>query len=166
VIGAIAIERNAMSDLLVDTLAKLGLTLPQVSVPAGAYSSTMITGNLLFIAGQTSRTSEVTYAGRLGAELSLEQGQEAARLCALNIIAHVAAAVAGDLDRVRRCVRIGGFVNAVPEFRDHAQVMNGASELMTAVFGERGRHVRTSVGVGSLPRGTAVEVEAIFELTP
>lgn len=155
-----------MSDLLVDTLAKLGLTLPQVSVPAGAYSSTMITGNLLFIAGQTSRTSEVTYAGRLGAELSLEQGQEAARLCALNIIAHVAAAVAGDLDRVRRCVRIGGFVNAVPEFRDHAQVMNGASELMTAVFGERGRHVRTSVGVGSLPRGTAVEVEAIFELTP
>lgn len=155
-----------MSDLLVDTLAKLGLTLPEVSVPAGAYSSTVITGNLLFIAGQTSRTNEVTYAGRLGAELSLEQGQEAARLCALNIIAHVAAAVAGDLDRVRRCVRVGGFVNAVPEFRDHAQVMNGASDLMTAVFGERGRHVRTSVGVGSLPRGTAVEVEAIFELTP
>jgi len=155
-----------MSDLLVDALAKLGLTLPEVSVPAGAYSSTVITGNLLFIAGQTSRTNGVTYAGRLGAELSLEQGQEAARLCALNVIAHVAAAVAGDLDRVRRCVRVGGFVNAVPEFRDHALVMNGASDLMTAVFGERGRHVRTSVGVGSLPRGTAVEVEAIFELTP
>jgi len=155
-----------MSDLLVDALAKLGLTLPAVSVPAGAYTPTVITGNLLFIAGQISRTEETSFTGRLGAELSLEQGQEAARLCALNVLAHVAAAVSGDLARVRRCVRIGGFINAVPEFRDHAQVMNGASELMTAVFGERGRHVRTSVGAASLPRGAAVEVEAVFEVAP
>jgi enamine deaminase RidA (YjgF/YER057c/UK114 family) len=155
-----------MPDLLVDALARLGLTLPAVSTPAGAYTPTVITGDLLFVAGQVSRTDEVSYLGQLGAELSLEQGQEAARLCALHVLAHVAAAVAGDLGRVRRCVRLGGFVNAVPGFRDHAQVMNGASELMLAVFGERGRHVRTSVGAGSLPRGAAVEVEAVFEIAP
>lgn len=155
-----------MSDLPVDPLAKLGLRLPAVSSPAGAYTPTVLTGNLLFVAGQVSRTDEVSYLGQLGAELSVEQGQEAARLCALNILAHVAAAVGGDLGRVQRCVRLGGFVNAIPAFRDHAQVMNGASELMLTVFGERGRHVRTSVGAGSLPRGAAVEVEAVFEIAP
>lgn len=155
-----------MSDIYFDTLAKLGLSLPKVSTPAGAYTSTVITGNLLFVSGQISQIEGTSYVGKLGADFSVEQGQEAARLCALNIIAHVAAALGGDLDRVRRCVRIGGFVHSVPEFRDQSQVLNGASELMVALFGERGRHVRAAVGAGSLPRGVAVEVEAIFEIAP
>jgi len=155
-----------MSDVYSDALARLGLALPQVSSPAGAYTPTVVTGNLLFIAGQISRIPGNACDGRLGADLTVEQGQDAARLCALNLVAHVAAAVGGDLDRVRRCVRVGGFVNAVPEFRDHALVMNGASELLLALFGERGRHVRTAVGVASLPRGAAVEADAIFEIAP
>ena len=155
-----------MSDHYSDALAALGLSLPTVSTPAGAYTSTVVTGNLLFVSGQISHVDGVSYAGKLGADLSLEQGQAAARLCALNLVAHAAAAVGGDLDRVRRCVRLGGFVNAVPEFRDHSQVLNGASELMVTLFGERGRHVRAAIGAGSLPRGAAVEVEAVFEIAP
>jgi enamine deaminase RidA (YjgF/YER057c/UK114 family) len=155
-----------MSDRYTDALAELGLSLPQVSTPAGAYVPTVVTGNLLFIAGQISQRDGVIHAGKLGAELSLEDGQAAARLCALNLVAHAAAVVGGDLDRVRRCVRLGGFVNAVPEFRDHALVLNGASELIVALFGERGRHVRAAIGAGSLPRGAAVEVEAVFEIAP
>jgi len=155
-----------MSDRYSDALAELGLSLPEVSSPAGAYVPTVVTGNLLFIAGQISQVDGVVHAGKLGAELSIEEGQVAARLCALNVVAHVAAAVGGDLDRVRRCVRLGGFVNAVPDFRDHAQVLNGASELLVALFGERGRHVRAAIGAGSLPRGAAVELEAVFEIAP
>ena len=155
-----------MSDRYSDALAELGLSLPKVSTPAGAYTATVVTGNLLFIAGQISQIDGVSVAGKLGADLSLEQGQAAARLCAHQLVAHVAAAVDGDLDRVRRCVRLAGFVNAVPEFRDHAQVLNGASELILALFGERGRHVRAAIGAGSLPRGAAVEIEAVFEIAP
>jgi enamine deaminase RidA (YjgF/YER057c/UK114 family) len=155
-----------MPDRYSTALAERGLSLPSISPPAGAYTSTVITGNLLFISGQISQADGVVYTGKLGADLSVEQGQAAARLCALNLIAHVAAAVDGNLDRVRRCVRLGGFVNAVPEFRDHSQVLNGASELMVALFGDRGRHVRAATGAGSLPRGAAVEVEAVFEIAP
>ena len=155
-----------MSDRYLEVLAELGLSLPAVSSPAGAYTSTVRTGNLLFVSGQISQIEGVSHRGKLGAEVSIEQGQQAARIAALNVIAQVAAAVGGDLDRVRRCVRIGGFVNAVPEFQDHSQVMNGASELMVALFGERGRHVRAATGAGSLPRGAAVEVEAVFEIAP
>lgn len=155
-----------MSKAFEEAVSKLGLTLPRISAPAGSYTPTVITGNLLFISGQVSQVEGTACLGKLGAELSIVQGQEAARLCALNLLAHLAAAVGGDLDRVRRCVRLGGFINAVPEFRDHAQVMNGASDLIVSVLGERGRHVRTSVGAGSLPRGAAVEAEAIFEIAP
>ncbi|HET9625814.1 MAG TPA: RidA family protein [Kofleriaceae bacterium] len=155
-----------MSDRYRDVLAELGLTLPKVSTPAGAYIPTLRTGNLLFVAGQISQIEGVSMRGKLGDDLSLEQGQLAARLCALNILAHVDAAVDSDLERVRRCVRLAGFVNAVPAFQDHAQVLNGASELIVALFGERGRHVRAAIGAGSLPRGAAVEVEAVFELAP
>ncbi len=153
-----------MSNSYLDALAKLGLSLPTVSTPGGVYVPTVLTGNLLFVAGQISQIDGHRVVGTLGADLSIEQGQEAARLCALNIVAHVHAACGGDLDRVRRCVRVGGFVRAVPEFHDHAQVMNGASELLVAVFGERGRHARTAVGSVSLPRGLAVEADAVFEL--
>jgi len=155
-----------MSNRYFEVLAELGLSLPAVSTPAGAYTSTVRTGNLLFVSGQISQIEGTSIRGKLGADVSLEQGQQAARLAALNVVAHVAAAVNNDLDRVRRCVRIGGFVNAVPEFQDHSQVMNGASELMVALFGERGRHVRAATGAGSLPRGAAVEVEAVFEIAP
>ena len=153
-----------MSNAFEEALNALGLTLPRVSAPAGSYTPAVITGDLLFISGQVSQIEGSALTGKLGAELSVAQGQEASRLCALNLLAHLAAAVGGDLDRVRRCVRLGGFINAVADFRDHAQVMNGASDLIVSVLGERGRHVRTSVGAGSLPRGAAVEVEAVFEI--
>jgi enamine deaminase RidA (YjgF/YER057c/UK114 family) len=159
-------KETIMSNAFEAALSSLGLTLPTISSPAGSYTPTVITGNLLFISGQVSQVEGTVWAGKLGGELSIAQGQEASKLCALNLLAHLAAAVGGDLGRVRRCVRLGGFINAVPEFRDHAQVMNGASELIVAVLGERGRHVRTSVGAGSLPRGAAVEAEAIFEIVP
>lgn len=155
-----------MPDTYSAALGQLGLALPPVSAPGGAYTSTVTSGNLLYVSGQISQVEGKAYLGKLGADLSVEQGQEAARVCALNIVAHVSAALGGDLDRVRRCVRIGGFVNAVPEFSEQSQVLNGASDLMVALFGERGRHVRAAVGVGSLPRGVAVEVEAIFEIAP
>lgn len=153
-----------MSNDLSNALAKLGLTLPKVTTPNGSYVPTVLTGNLLFVAGQTSQSEGLRYAGTLGADMSLEQGQEAARLCALNILAHVDAVVGGALDRVVRCVRLGGFVQAAPGFVDHPKVLNGASDLIVSLLGERGRHARTAVGVASLPRGLAVEIDAIFEV--
>jgi enamine deaminase RidA (YjgF/YER057c/UK114 family) len=122
-------------------------------------------GNLLFIAGQVPlQDGKAQFIGRLGAGLDIAQGQQAARLCAINVLAQVAKALDGDLDRVVRCVRVGGFVNAVPEFTDHPVVINGASDFFVSVFGEAGKHARTAVGAGSLPRGVAVEVEAVFEV--
>jgi enamine deaminase RidA (YjgF/YER057c/UK114 family) len=155
-----------MSNAFEEALAKQGLTLPTVSTPAGSYTPTTITGNLLFISGQISQLDGAICTGKLGDALSVAQGQDAARQCALQLLAHLAAAVGGNVERVRRCVRLAGFINATAEFRDHAQVMNGASDLIVAVLGERGRHARTSVGASSLPRGAAVEVEAVFEIAP
>jgi enamine deaminase RidA (YjgF/YER057c/UK114 family) len=119
--------------------------------------------NLLFIAGQLSQESaERRIVGKLGREVGIEEGKKAARLCALQVIAQLRNALAGDLDRVERSLRITGFVNAVPEFQDHPQVMNGASDLLVEIFGDAGRHTRTSVGVAALPFNVAVEIDAIF----
>jgi enamine deaminase RidA (YjgF/YER057c/UK114 family) len=146
-------------------LKDLGLTLPTASTPAANYVPFVRSGELVFIAGQiTFSNGKVEYVGKLGREFGIEDGQKAARLCALNILAHVKNACGGDLDRVRRCVRLGGFVNAVPDFIDHPKVINGASDLIVQVFGEAGKHARAAVGVGSLPLGVAVEVEAVFEV--
>ncbi len=122
-------------------------------------------GNLLFLSGQVCQwNGERRFIGKVGGEISLEQGKEAAKLCGLNLLAQTKRALDGDLDRVVRVVRLGGFVNAVPGFGDQPQVVNGASDLMVAVFGDAGRHARTAVGVGSLPGGTAVEVDAVLEV--
>jgi len=121
--------------------------------------------NLVFISGQICQwNGELRFIGKLGAGISIAEAQAAARLCALNILAHLRVACGGDLDRVRRIVRLGGFVNCTPEFTDMPQVVNGASDLMVAVFGDLGRHARAAVGVSSLPGGVAVEVEATFEI--
>ena len=146
-------------------LKQLGITLPDAGAPAANYVPTVQSGNLVFIAGQiTLNNGKREFVGKLGREFGVEDGQKAARLCALNIIAHLRNACGGDLDRVKRCVRVGGFVNAVPDFTDHPQVINGASNLLVEVFGEAGKHARAAVGVGSLPFGVAVEVEATFEI--
>jgi len=148
-----------------DRLLELGVHLPAAPAPAANYLPAVRTGQLLFIAGQVPvQDGQVQYLGKVGAELSVEDGQRAARLCAINVLAQVAQALGGDLDRVVRCVRVGGFVNAVPGFTEHPKVVNGASDFLVAVFGEAGKHARTAVGAGSLPRGVAVEVEAVFEI--
>lgn len=146
-------------------LKELGITLPDAGTPAGNYVPTVRTGNLLFIAGQISQENgKPQFLGKLGKEFKVEDGQKAARLCALNIIAHVRAALGGDLDRVQRVVKVTGFVNSTPEFIDQPQVINGASDLLVQVFGDAGKHARAAVGVSSLPRGVAAEVEAVVEV--
>ena len=146
-------------------LAELGIELPQPSAPGANYLPFVHTGNLVFLTGQLSQwNGERRFLGKLGREFGLAAGQQAARLCALNLIAHLRVAVSGDLDRVSRCVRVSGFVNAVPDFLEHSQVINGASDLFVLVFGDAGRHTRMAIGVSGLPYGVAVEVEAVFEV--
>jgi enamine deaminase RidA (YjgF/YER057c/UK114 family) len=145
-------------------LQKLGITLPQPAAPVANYIGFNQAGNLLVVSGQIPfKDGKVAFTGKLGQGVTLEQGQEAARLCFINLVAQVKAAV-GDLDRVKRVVRLGGFIAAGPEFTQHAVVMNGASDLAVAVFGEAGRHARSTIGVPSLPADAAVEVEGMFEI--
>jgi enamine deaminase RidA (YjgF/YER057c/UK114 family) len=154
-----------MSGKIDQRLAELKLELPNPASPMANYIPAVRTGNLLFVSGQICQwNGERRFLGKLGAEISVEQGKEAARLCGLNLLAQAKRALDGDLDRIVRVVRLGGFVNAVPGFGDQPQVVNGASDLMVEVFGDAGRHARTAVGVGSLPGGTAVEVDAVFEV--
>jgi enamine deaminase RidA (YjgF/YER057c/UK114 family) len=146
-------------------LKELGITLPEAPAPVASYVPTVATGNLVFVSGQvTAGPKGLEYVGMVGKDLSVEEGRAAARLCAINVLAQIKAATAGDLDRVKRCVKLTVFVNAVPEFTQHPEVANGASDLMGDVFGEAGRHARAAVGAGSLPRNVATEVEAIFEI--
>ena len=145
-------------------LKDAGVVLPTPPAPAGNYVPVVVTGALAVVSGQiASKDGKVAIKGKLGADVSIEQGAEAARLCAINILAQLKAAI-GDLDRVTRCVRLAGFVNCTAEFTDQPKVMNGASDLMALAFGEAGRHARAAVGAPSLPLGTAVEVEALFEI--
>ena len=143
-------------------LQSLGIVLPAAPNPVANYVPSCVAGNLLFISGQISRDADGTVTkGRLGAELTVEQGRAAARLAALNVLAQVKAAL-GELDRVAQVVRLTGFVSATPQFTDHPQVVNGASDLMVEVLGDKGRHTRAAVGVSSLPMGCAVEVDAVL----
>lgn len=147
-------------------LQELNIILPQPSAPAANYVPFVKVGSLVFISGQLpSSQGELKYKGNLGNTISIEEGQAAARLCALNILAQLKAACEGDLNRVLRCVRLGGFINSIDVFQDHPKVMNGASDLMVEVFGEKGRHARAAVGVNALPFGVAVEVDALFEVS-
>lgn len=146
-------------------LQQLAITLPESVPPAANYVPWVRSGNLVFIAGQIPvADGKDLHSGKVGAGVTVEQAHAAARLCGINILSQMQAALNGDLDRVVRCVRLTGFVNAVPEFTDHPRVVNGASDLMVEVFGDAGRHARAAVGAGSLPRGVCVEVDAIFEV--
>lgn len=146
-------------------LAERGLALPEAPAPAANYVPFTTAGKLVFISGQLPlQGGGVAVAGRLGDGVTLEQGQAAARLCALNLLAQAKAAAGGDLDRLARCLKLGGFVACTADFTDHPKVVNGASDLVAEVMGEAGRHARFAIGAASLPLNAAVEVEGIFEL--
>ena len=148
-----------------ERLRELGISLPDPVPPVATYVPFVVTGNLVFISGQVTIGPEgLEYRGQVGTDFSVEEGQAAARLCAINILAQLKEACSGDLDRVTRCVKLGGFVNSPAGFGDHPKVINGASDLMVEVFGDAGRHARFAVGAGSLPLNVAVEVDAVFEI--
>ena len=148
-----------------DRLRELGITVPTPAIPVANYVGFVRTGNLVFTAGQvTLSEGKFLYQGKVGAGISADDANKAARLCAINILAQLREACGGDLDRVVRIVKLVGFVNAAPEFTEHPKVINGASDLMVEVFGEKGKHARSAVGSGSLPLNVAVEVEAIAEI--
>ncbi len=150
----------------INRLKELGIDLPTPPAPVASYVPYTFSGNQLFISGQIPlKDGKPQFIGRIGDGLSLEEGQAAARQCAINILAQLDAAVDGELSRVVRCLKLGVFVNAVPGYTQQPEVANGASDLMVAVFGNAGKHARAAVGVGSLPRGVAVEVEAVFEIS-
>jgi len=146
-------------------LAKLGITLPEAAAPVANYVPYVTSGKLVFVSGQvTVEAGEFKFVGKLGRDFSVEEGQQAARLCAINLLAQLKAACGGDLDKVRRVVKLGVFVNGTPDFTDQPKVANGASDLMVEVFGDTGRHARFAVGAGGLPLGVAVEVDGVFEI--
>jgi enamine deaminase RidA (YjgF/YER057c/UK114 family) len=154
-----------MAGAVEQKLASLGITLPNPASPIANYVPAVRSGNLLVVSGQIcfGADGKLVAKGQLGGSVSIEDGQKAARACAINLLAQVKAAL-GDLDQVSRVVRLGGFINSAPGFADGPKVMNGASDLMVEVFGEKGRHARTTVGVSALPVDAAVEVEGQFEV--
>ena len=154
-----------MTGTIEQKLTAQGITLPEPASPVANYVGFVRTGNLLVVSGQLCFDLEgkLVAKGKLGADVSIEQGAAAARACAVNLLAQLKAAL-GDLDKVVRVVRLGGFINCTPDFPDAPKVMNGASDLMVAAFGDKGRHARTTVGVASLPADAAVEVEGVFEV--
>lgn len=150
-----------------DNLAREGVALPTPAAPVANYVPAVLTGSLLVVSGQICVSDgkiDPAHRGKLGEDVSIENGQAAARLCGVNLLAQAKAALGGDLDRVVRVVRLGGFINSLPDFNALPQVMNGASDLMVQAFGDAGRHARTTVGVAQLPMDCAVEVEAMFEV--
>lgn len=155
---------NISNESVEDRLKRLGIDLPKASPPVANYVNAVRTGNLLFMSGKSPlRPDASLVVGKLGADLSVEEGYAAARLTGLNLIAALKREV-GSLDHVRRIVKVFGMVNADPAFEDHPKVINGFSDLMVEVFAERGRHARSAVGMGSLPDGIAVEIEMIVEV--
>ena len=154
-----------MAGAVENKLRELGILLSEPAVPSANYVPFVRTGNLLSVSGQVCLDAgKLVAKGQLGGGVSIEDGQKAARACAVNVIAQVKAAL-GDLDKVVRVVKLTGFVNSVPGFTDGPKVMNGASDLMVAAFGDKGRHSRSTVGVAALPQDAAVEVEGLFEVS-
>ncbi|MFN3936411.1 MAG: RidA family protein [Gemmobacter sp.] len=145
-------------------LGELGIILPDAPLPAANYVPTVVSGSMLYVSGQICMKDGALIRGRLGADMDVAAGAEAARACGMALIAQARAALGGDLDRVARVVKLTGFVNSTPDFTDQPKVINGASDLMVEVFGEAGRHARSAVSAASLPLGVAVEVEGIFEI--
>ena len=161
--------RNCKEDVMTGTvekkLAELGLTLPQPAAPLANYVPFVRTGNFMVMSGQLCLDADgkLVAKGKLGGGVAIEDGVKAAHACAINLLAQLKLAL-GDLDKVVRVVRLGGFINSTPDFTDGPKVMNGASDLMVAAFGDKGRHARTTIGVASLPADAAVEVEGLFEV--
>jgi len=153
-----------MSETIQSRLEALGITLPEAPAPAANYVPFVQSGNLVFVSGQISSGPEGLILGRLGEGMDAEAGYEAARCCGLSLIAQLRAACGGDLERLVRVVKLGGFVNSTAGFTDQPKVVNGCSDLMVEVFGDKGRHARAAVGVPALPLGVAVEIEGIFEI--
>ena len=147
-----------------ENLKKLNINLPKAPDPVGAYVASKIVGNLVFISGQLPIDSEgKLIKGKIGKELNLEQGQQAAKFCALNLLAQLKK-ICGSLDKVKGCVKITGYVNSIDSFVEQPKIINGASDLISKIFGDKGKHTRAAVSVNSLPLGAAVEVEGIFEV--
>ena len=147
-----------------ERLASHGITLPVAPAPAANYVPFVVTGNHVYISGQISQNEAGLIKGRLGEDLAVEQGAEAAKRCAISILAQLKAACGGDWTRLSRAVKLVGFVNSTPDFTDQPKVINGASDFLVAILGDAGRHARSAVSAASLPLGVAVEIEAIFEL--
>ncbi|RCK48653.1 endoribonuclease [Thalassospira profundimaris] len=153
-----------MSGKIETRLSDLGITLPTATAPVANYVPYVKSGNLVHVSGQiTMENGELKFVGKLGKDYGVEEGQKAARLCALNLIAQLRAAI-GDLDNVTRVVKLNAFVNSAPDFTDQPKVVNGASDTMVEIFGDVGKHARSAVGVASLPLGVAVEIDGIFEV--
>ena len=153
-----------MSTNIEDKLKNLGILLPSAPAPAANYVPYVKTGSTLYVSGQISQNESGFITGKLGLNLSTEEGYQAARYCAILIISQLKLACNGDLNKVESVVRLGGFVNSVPDFLDHPKVINGASDLMLEIFGDKGKHSRAATGASSLPFGVAVEVDGIFEI--
>lgn len=145
-------------------LADLGITLPEAPAPAANYVPFVRTGNIVYVSGQISNGPDGLILGRLGEDMDVEAGAAAARTCALSLLAQVRAACDGDLDRLKRVVKLTGFVNSTSDFKDQPKVINGASDFMVEALGDVGRHARSAVSAGALPLGVAVEIEGIFEI--
>lgn len=147
-------------------LEELGITLPKAANPVANYVPFVVTGNLVFVSGQGAVGPKgLEYLGRIGDGLTVDDGQKSARMCALNLIAQLKEACGGDLDRVSRCVKLGGFVACGADFTDQPKVINGASDMIVEIFGDAGKHARFAVGAPSLPLGVGVEVDAVFEIS-
>lgn len=153
-----------MSNPIETRLAELGVTLPAAAAPVANYVPFVQVGKLVHVSGQISQDANGPVTGKLGADLDVAAGQAAAKLCAISLLAQAKAACGGDLSKLTRLVKLVGFVNSTPEFTDQPLVVNGASDFMVAALGDAGRHARSAVGAASLPRGVAVEIEAIFEV--
>lgn len=154
-----------MSGTVEQRLMDMGVELPTPAAPAANYVPYVITGNLIYVSGQiTMLDGDLQYIGKVGDNLTVDDGYQAARICAINLLAQVKDACFGDLDRVTQVVKLGGFVNCTPDFTEMPQVVNGASDLIADVFGDAGKHARFAVGAPSLPLGIAVEVDGIFEI--
>lgn len=145
-------------------LAELGITLPDAAAPLANYVPFVVVGNIVHVSGQISQNAGGQIKGRIGEDMDVAQGAEAAKACAISLLAQVKKACDGDLTRLVRLVKLVGFVNSTPEFTDQPKVINGASDFMVAVLGDAGRHARSAVSAASLPFGVAVEIEGIFEI--
>ena len=151
--------------MLSENLKKLNIELPNAPDPVGSYVAFKKVGNLLFISGQLPISNDgKIIKGKIGKDLTLEDGQRASKLCVINILAQVKKALNGDIDKVKNCIKITGFVNSSDDFKDQPKVINPASEILSAIFGSNGKHARAAVSTNSLPLGAAVEIDAIFEI--